>query len=144
MARKRLCECGKVLPYNLIKCEECKDRDSRVRKHRNRIYNRYNRDQEAQAIYNDPRWQICREGTKDRDNGLCQVCIAGKKIVLSQAVHHIVSIEDSKKKAFDVNNLICLCESCHQLVHVQYDQSARSKKETQGFLLSLIGETQGV
>lgn len=35
------------------------------------------------------------------------------------SVHHIVNYRefDDKDKANDIDNLICLCESCHRFVH---------------------------
>lgn len=133
----RICRCGKAIPNSIPRCDECQVRYDRDKRHRHKTYNRYKRDQDLQAIYNNPKWNVCKTKTIFRDNGLCQVCLAGKRIREQHVVHHIAPLEDNKAKAYQLNNLICLCESCHQLIHGQYKEP-RGKKEVQAFLFSLI------
>ena len=134
----KICRCGRAIPDNIPRCSDCQMRHDKDNKDRNRIYNRFKRDKDSQQVYNNPRWEPIKQKARDRDNGLCLVCLLGKRIVSSQAVHHIITIKDNIAKAFNINNLICLCESCHQLVHAQYRKSPKTKKETQVFLFSLI------
>lgn len=55
-----------------------------------------------------PGWysKILRQTIKQRDKLICQIC---KKINCKIYIHHI----DYNKKNHNLNNLICLCASCH-------------------------------
>ena len=70
------------------------------------------------------RWQKVRDEVKQRDKYICQCCLRNYPGTLRQieydrlSVHHIVSLEkildDDYEKAFDLNNLITLCEIHHE------------------------------
>ncbi|MFR5267195.1 HNH endonuclease [Clostridium sp.] len=94
-----------------------------------RIYKQYRNDKEYQAIYVSPRWKKVRRVALNRANGLCEVCIKKGRIVHCDEVHHIVPIKDDIKKAYDINNLVCLCRSCHREAHNELD---RQKEKGEG------------
>lgn len=55
---------------------------------------------------------------------LCQDCLKSGKIVPTQEVHHIKSPfvpglteEEKDRRAYDENNLVCLCSECHWRRH---------------------------
>lgn len=126
--------CGKIIDRELKYCKEC---TSRI----NKDYNRYKRDMETQKIYNSKEWEISKSKAEDRDMGLCISCYHNKTIKYSQLVHHIIELKDDLSKAFDLNNLICLCESCHQKIHKVY--KTKNKVKMQNLLRNLIKHTRG-
>ena len=78
-------------------------------------------------IYKDPRYLRARAAALARDKYLCQECRKygrittedgesdkKKKILLT---HHIKSIEEHPELAFDVDNLVTVCWSCHNKEH---------------------------
>ena len=81
-------------------------------------------------IYNSREW---KELTilKKRANPLCEQCIKdgeaigipGGYVKSVECVHHIIPIETARTKeemrrlAFDWNNLMSLCKSCHARIH---------------------------
>ncbi len=50
-------------------------------------------------------------------------------------VHHIEELKEDWSRRFDKDNLISLCESCHQKIHKKY---LTNKLETQHNLRALI------
>ena len=81
-------------------------------------------------IYNSREWHELRTA-KLRANPLCERCVAEGKaagvpdgyITSATCVHHRTPIETAKTKdemrrlAFDWNNLMSLCKSCHARIH---------------------------
>jgi hypothetical protein len=60
------------------------------------------------------KWINLAKQVYSRDNYTCQLC--RKRGGLIHA-HHIISWVENEKLAFDINNLITLCPSCHIKVH---------------------------
>ena len=59
----------------------------------------------------DPRWQKKRLEVMQRDGFRCQHCLREDK---SLQVHHLVYDKDKKPWEYENNQLITLCEDCHQ------------------------------
>lgn len=59
----------------------------------------------------DPRWQKKRLEVMQRDGFRCQHCLREDKPL---QVHHLVYDKDKKPWEYDNNQLITLCEDCHQ------------------------------
>lgn len=76
----------------------------------------------SQRIYHHPRWRKMRE-TYLMDHPLCQQCLKSDKVTPATDVHHIrpflTGNNDMERYAlaFDVNNLMSLCEQCHHDLH---------------------------
>ena len=81
------------------------------------------RRKERQAIYNTGRWRDLRTYMVQK-YPLCQNCLKAGKYTPTQEVHHIKSPfvpglteEEKYKRAYDENNLLCLCRECHIKEH---------------------------
>ncbi len=85
---------------------------------------------DKEEIYNSREWKQLTV-LKKRANSLCEQCIKDGKAVgipggyikSVECVHHIIPIETARTKeemrrlAFEWNNLMSLCKSCHARIH---------------------------
>lgn len=60
-------------------------------------------------VYRDRRWPALRLMAKRRDGWACIVCGARHRL----EVHHKEPVRDRPDLAFDLENLVVLCGSCH-------------------------------
>ena len=119
MGLKKICKCGKVIPYSIKRCPECEVKAEEERKQHIRYYKKVTqeRDRKYDKFYKSKEWSKIRQVAIARDNALCKDCLENNTITPYNTVHHIVPIKDDWNKRLDINNLICLCESCHQKSH---------------------------
>lgn len=69
------------------------------------------------SSYNNPSWKRKREVIKRRDDYLCQEC---KRLGITreaEMVHHINPVEIHPEKFLENENLISLCNACHEKMH---------------------------
>lgn len=77
---------------------------------------------ERMQIYNTARWRELRK-VKLMSDPLCEMCLKEERTTPAEDIHHITSfmtVEDMtarKALAFDYNNLMSLCDVCHQRMH---------------------------
>jgi len=117
MIKKTCPGCGKVIDRKYPLCPEC---TIRMTSKRNKAYNAVTRNKGHDAIYQDKRWRIIKPIVRRRDMDRCRLCFEAHRFTDMQMVHHIVEPEDNNSLAYEPDNLICLCESCHQHVHKAY------------------------
>ncbi len=67
--------------------------------------------------YKDKRWKKKRENILRRDNYLCRECKRYGKTTPATTVHHIKMAEDNPELRYDSNNLISVCNACHNTYH---------------------------
>ncbi|AIQ69547.1 hypothetical protein PGRAT_19345 [Paenibacillus graminis] len=82
-----------------------------------RYYDRYKRDKTSRSFYKSTAWERAREQALIRDNHLCQHCMMRHRLTLADMVHHIKPISEYPDLALVLENLLCLCNSCHNKVH---------------------------
>ena len=51
------------------------------------------------------------------EHPLCERCLAEGRVTLMEEVHHIVPV--SKGGTHDRSNLMSLCRSCHNKIHIE-------------------------
>lgn len=100
--------------YKIIKVNRQERRINTDKKY-NRV--RLSHDKEAYKFYHSNEWQSMRKEALIRDRGLCQECRKVKKLTLATEVHHIEPIKQNWGKRYSLDNLICLCKSCHNKIH---------------------------
>ena len=91
------------------------------------------REKETNPFYGSVRWQRCREAALRRDHGLCQLCLKeGRRTVdavgrswpvMATMVHHKKHLEDHPELALDLDNLVSLCDACHERQHPERQKS---------------------
>lgn len=89
---------------------------------------------EADPFYKGKPWRRAREAALERDHWICQDCLAAKrrgerkKPPTATIVHHIISRKERPDLELALDNLISLCEACHNKRHPEKGGSPRSRK----------------
>lgn len=89
-------------------------------------------------IMSNRRW-ITLRAYKLAKTPLCERCTKEGRTRLAKEVHHIIPVETEKSEArmralaYDYNNLMSLCESCHHDIHKEsgrFQTKAQIKEST--------------
>ena len=81
-----------------------------------RFYDRYSRDERSTKFYKSKEWKKIRAYVFGLSHGLCDQCRIRGIITVGNVVHHIIEIKKDWSKRLDIDNLICLCNSCHNKI----------------------------
>ena len=68
-------------------------------------------------FYQSPEWRAKRRDIFRRDNYECQRCKRQGKFSPGECVHHIKHLKDYPMLGLDDDNLISLCNPCHNIEH---------------------------
>lgn len=75
----------------------------------------------TELFYHSKEWRKMRKEVLKRDKKECQICKSlGKVTINNLLVHHIYILEYYYNKRLDINNLVTVCHSCHELIHDRY------------------------
>lgn len=74
--------------------------------------------------YNAPRWRRKRETILRRDGYLCRYCLRYGRRRQATTVHHIEHADEHPELAYNADNLISLCEACHNKMHPEKAKNA--------------------
>lgn len=69
------------------------------------------------AFYNSGLWLSKRADALERDKDECQKCKARGTFSSADCVHHKKHVKQYPNLALDIDNLISLCNSCHDEEH---------------------------
>ncbi len=67
--------------------------------------------------YKGARWENIRESILKRDDYQCQRCKRYGRMRQAQVVHHIKHADEYPELAYTRDNLISLCNDCHNKEH---------------------------
>ena len=67
--------------------------------------------------YNSRRWRHKRKEILRRDGYLCQRCKRYGKQVQAVTVHHLKHVDEHPELAYINDNLVSLCNACHNKEH---------------------------
>ena len=96
---------------------------------------RYIKNEQYHRLLSRYRWQEIRHAYLTK-HPVCEMCDSKGKTSVAKVVHHIIPIEDAsdvtvmESLAFDHNNLMALCESCHEQVHRDLCSAQKARKRT--------------
>lgn len=126
--------CRKVYSYDDKVCPNgCSDKTKRES---DKVYDQEQR--VNQDLYNSREWKFLRDNCRKKFSGLCIWSLyKEKRIIQGKLTHHIVPVEDNKKKALDPMNLIYLSDAAHREIHELYEED---KEGTQSLLFDYIRE----
>jgi len=72
-------------------------------------------------FYSSRQWKLCRQAYKKSVGGLCEECYKKGIVRYADEVHHIKKLTDSNvndpEVALNFDNLMALCEECHDKKH---------------------------
>ncbi|KNE19662.1 HNH endonuclease [Virgibacillus pantothenticus] len=91
------------------------------------LYDKYKRSKEDKKFLNSAAWIRCRTLALIRDHYLCQHCLRNKIIKLAEMVHHIKPRDEYPELALTLDNLISLCNACHNKEHPERGGGKRKK-----------------
>lgn len=80
-------------------------------------------DKKPDPRYKTSKWYRARGAALERDHYICQDCLAAKqrgerlRPRTATTVHHIVPVKERPDLWLDLNNLISLCDPCHNKRH---------------------------
>lgn len=125
---KKICNypnCKQIINYKERYCDEHKAIKEQQNKDKFKLYSSNKRDDKEQKFYNSTAWKRTKQAVEVRDNYLCVRCLNKGIIRTREVVHHIIPIKDNWNKRYDLNNLQCLCHSCHREVHHEIDRGKK-------------------
>jgi len=79
-------------------------------------------------FYDGWAWRHKRRYILQRDKYLCQRCLRSGVLTPATLVHHIKPLEDHPEYSLDDKNLVSLCNTCHEQVHVRATGHYRVKE----------------
>ena len=87
------------------------------------------------GFYSNAKWRKTRLKVLARDHFECVMCNAEGRLTINQKqsleVDHIKELDSHPDLAYDMDNLVTLCVSCHNKKHNRYQKGkAFPKKET--------------
>ncbi|EJR76684.1 hypothetical protein IK7_04757 [Bacillus cereus VD156] len=99
-------------------------------KQQRKFYDKYKRDKEAKKFYDSTAWRRCRELALIRDNYRCQECMKHDPLIPVPAdmVHHIKERNEYPELALTLDNLISLCNACHNKEHPEKGGGKKKSK----------------
>ena len=110
--KTRCRNCRTLIDYGKTYCSKCEEK---VKKQRKQYTTEKVR--EADKYTKTATWQSLRKEIIIRDKGCCVLCLLRGKIEYRQLqVHHIVKRVDNLSLAYDRDNLVTLCRTCHEEV----------------------------
>lgn len=150
MAQKKLHVCNKMGCNNLTRnrfCEQHAYIEDAERKAINRRYNQTRTDDKEQAFYKSKGWKIARKKALARDEYICQDCKKLEQIVPAVTVHHIIPIKEEWNLRLIIENMVSLCESCHQRRHRKLNEANVKQKITDAkkeIFYNIINAIEGI
>jgi 5-methylcytosine-specific restriction enzyme A len=78
-------------------------------------------------FYNSKRWRRKREVILKRDEYKCRECRRYGKTTPAKIVHHIYSLEDYPQYRLKSENLISLCNECHEKMYDRFNKVMKEK-----------------
>lgn len=139
MALKKTCRCGSLIDYGIDMCDVCRVDKAKEKKANNKQYDVYTRNADATKFYHSREWITVSNVVRLKFNGMCVRCWANSgEMVASNVVHHIVELSADWDKRLELDNLICLCHSCHNEIHGEMNRSEIDKQRVVEELKSIL------
>lgn len=114
MLMKMCPKCGKAIQLSEKYCENCRPVLKQNNSERNKEYDAYKRDKQADKFYHSKKWKNIRDYVLMREGGFCQDCLKNNRRTIATDVHHIIPVKQDWSKRLDIDNLVSLCEKCHK------------------------------
>lgn len=124
LTKESYCDIHKVSPLNNSK-------------ETNKAYDKHKRDKKSKAYYSSHEWEKVRALAMTKYNHLdVYEYYINKRVVQANTIHHIIPIKEDWEKRNNLNNLIALSETSHNLIHRLYKSNQNKATE---LLKELVG-----
>ena len=132
----KLCpRCSKKIQYSNKYCTECKIEVDKKLKESYKEYKRNRTDVKEQRFYSSNEWIDLREYIKAKYMFVDMFSYYTEgKIIECKVVHHIVEMKEDYSLRLNEDNLICLSNKTHKLIHNLYNKDEATKHKTQELL----------
>ena len=80
-------------------------------------------------FYTSPQWKAKRAAILSRDGYMCRECKRYGRQREATTVHHIKHYDEYPELALESDNLISLCEACHNKMH---PEKAKKSNKSRG------------
>lgn len=80
--------------------------------------------------FQDKRFVLWSKKVKERDNWICGVC---NRYGVPMNSHHINAWDAFIEERYDLNNGVCLCERCHNRLHLVYGKGGNTRAQFNEF-----------
>ena len=122
----RICSCGRKL------------RQGEVCTCRHKIYDKSQRNQKKNKFYRSSEWLKVRQMAITRANGLDEYSFKyEQRIIKGNLIHHIFELDERPDLNLSMDNLICVSNRIHNMIHAEYDKSKEAKIEMQNKLMAI-------
>lgn len=98
-------------------CIKHQNQRQKQRRETDRYYDKHLRNKKSKGFYKSRAWQAVRRRALIRDHYLCQDCLKQHRVTKADTVHHLIEISEDYSKRLVLNNLISLCNACHNSRH---------------------------
>ncbi len=75
-------------------------------------------------FYHTDKWRKLRQLVINRAGGICEICNINKGTI----AHHIIWVDDSNcydpNVVWNIDNLQCVCQDCHNKIHMKVSSTA--------------------
>lgn len=110
--KTRCGNCRTLTDYGRTYCLKCEEKIKKSRKK-----NLSEKVEVADKFTKTATWKSLRREIIRRDNNCCVLCFVRGKIEYRQLqVHHIIKRVDNLELAYEPNNLVTVCRTCHEEV----------------------------
>ena len=79
-------------------------------------------------FYTSTIWKAKRQAILSRDGYMCQNCKRYGRLKQATTVHHIKHYDEYPELALNNDNLISLCEACHNNMHPEKAKKANKSR----------------
>lgn len=89
------------------------------------------REGKLMKFYKSREWRELRLIALTRDNNECQMCKKKGRYQKADCVHHIKEVKPYPLLALTLDNLMCVCNQCHNEIHDRLGRQEKAKKRFQ-------------
>lgn len=132
MLAKMCARCRRIIPQGTTYCSTCQPImdeiiEARKAKYKAKANKKYNakRNPKYVEFYQSRAWKQLRATKLAQAGYMCEECKAKGIITLAEDVHHKIPINNDWDRRFDIDNLKCLCVSCHNAIHNRWGRAGQ-------------------
>lgn len=84
--------------------------------------------EETEKFYTSAKWRRKQKAILRRDHYQCQLCKRYGRITEAKIVHHKLELAEYPELAFDDDNLVSVCQACHNKLHDEKGKKSQQQR----------------